>query len=225
MQNVELASNVMLSLKEMFGVQGHSVRQENMRQIYNTKITDGTSVREHYLKMISNLYTMEVLGANIDGESQVDMILQSLPESFKEFRLNYNMKKKKIYSLSKLMNELVAVEGILGTPSVAANMAEASTSQPKSKGKGKKKTKDFTKQDDKQISLGVANKGKKIKGKCFHCGEKGHWKRNCSKFKAANNRRMESTFLLEICLVQNPTNSWCVDSGYTNHICNSLQGF
>ena len=36
---------------------------------------------------------------------------------------------------------------------------------------------------------------------------------------------MKSSFLLEICLVQNPTNSWCVDSSCTDHICNSLQGF
>ena len=83
---------------------------------------------------------------------------------------------KKIYSLSELMNELVAAEGILGTSSVDANMAEASTSQPKLKGKGKrkKKKKNFAKQDGKQVGLGVANKGKKTKGKCFHCGEKGH---------------------------------------------------
>ena len=40
-----------------------------------------------------------------------------------------------IYSLSELMNELIAAEGILGTSSIDANMAEASTSQPKSKGK------------------------------------------------------------------------------------------
>ena len=53
--------------------------------------------------------------------------LQSLPESFKEFRLNYNMNKN-IYSLSELMNELVVTKGILGTSSVDANMAEASTS-------------------------------------------------------------------------------------------------
>ena len=136
-------------------------------------MTDGISVREHCLRMISNLNTLEVLGVDIDGESQVDMILQSLPKSFKEFRLNYNMSKK-IYSLSELMNELVAVEGIFGTSSVDANMAEAYTSQPKSKGKGKKKKKDFTRQDGKQIALEVANKGKKTKGKCFHCGEKGH---------------------------------------------------
>ena len=217
----------MLSLKEMFGEQGRSVRQETMRQIYNSKMAEGTSVREQCLRMISNLNTLEVLGADIDGESQVDMILQSLPESFKEFKLNYNMNKK-VYTLSELMNELVATEGILGTSNVNANMAETSTSQPKSKGKGKKKKKkkkDFTKQDGKQIALGVSNKGKKIKGKCIHCSEKGHWKRNCLKFKAANNKGMKSSFFLEIYLVQNPTNSWCVDSSCTNHICNSLQRF
>ena len=72
---------------------------------------------------------------------------------------------------------MVAAEGILGTSNVEANVGEASTSQPKSKGKGKKKKKkkkDFTKQGGKQIALGVADKGKKIKGKCFHYGEKGH---------------------------------------------------
>ena len=60
-------------------------------------MVEGTPVREHCLKMISHLNTLEVLCADIDGESQANMILQSLPESFKEFRLNYNMKKKKLY--------------------------------------------------------------------------------------------------------------------------------
>ena len=108
-------------------------------------------------------------------------------------------------------------------------MAETSTSQSKSKSKGKKqKRKDFKKQDGKQIGLGVANKGKKndyAKGKCFHCGEKGHWTRNCPKFRAANNKGMKSSYLLEICLVENAMDSQCVDLGCTNHICNSLQGF
>ena len=118
---------------------------------------------------------------------------------------------KKIYSLSELLNELLAAEGILGTSSVDANMAKAFTSQPKSKGKGKKKKKkDFAKQDGKQITLGVANKGKKkkeyAKGKFFHYDEKGHWKRNCPIFKASKNKGMKSSFILEICLVQNPTN-------------------
>ena len=112
MQDVELASDIMLSLKEMFGEQGRSARQDTMKLILNTKMAQGTLVREHCLKMISYLNTMEVLGADIDGESQVDMILPSLPKSFKVFRLNYNMNKK-IYTLSKLINELVAMEASL----------------------------------------------------------------------------------------------------------------
>ena len=173
-------------------------------------MAEDTLVMEHCLTMISNLNTLEVLGADIDGEFQVDMILQSLPKSFKEFKINYNMNTK-IYSLSELRNELVVAEGILGTSSVDANMAEASTSQSESKGKGKKKKKkDFTKQDGKQITLGVANKAKKkkeyAKGKYFHCGEKGHWKKNCPIFRASKNKGMKISFILEICLVQNPTN-------------------
>ena len=119
-----------------------------MRLILNTKRAQGTPVREHCLKMISYLNTLEVLGTDINGESQANMILQSLPESFKEFRHNYNMNKM-IYTLSELMNELVAAEVILGTTSVDTNLVKASSSKPKSKGNGGKKKKEFTKQDGK----------------------------------------------------------------------------
>ena len=44
-------------------------------------------------------------------------------------------------------------------------------------------------------------------------------------FKATKNKGMKSIFLPETCLIHNPTDSWCVDSGCTNHICNSLQVF
>ena len=50
MQDVELAPNIMLSLKEMFGEQGRSARQETMRQIYNTKMAKDGSVRSIVLQ-------------------------------------------------------------------------------------------------------------------------------------------------------------------------------
>ena len=59
----------------MFGEQGHFARQETIRLIYNTKTAEGTSVREHCLRMISHLNNLKVLGADIDGQSQADMIL------------------------------------------------------------------------------------------------------------------------------------------------------
>ncbi|XP_057459282.1 uncharacterized protein LOC130749944 [Actinidia eriantha] len=93
------ARDIMLNLKEMFGEQGRSARQDVMRNLLNTKMTEGTPVREHALKMISFLNELEILGAKIDADSQIDIILQSLPDSFNQFRLNYLMNKNH-YTLS-----------------------------------------------------------------------------------------------------------------------------
>ena len=76
-----------------------------MKALLNTNIAVGTPVRDHVLKMIAHLNELEVLGAKIDGESQVDIVLMSLPESFKNFRLNYSMSKGS-YSLAELLKEL-----------------------------------------------------------------------------------------------------------------------
>ena len=128
-----------------------------------------------------------------------------------------------------MMNEFVVEKGILVTANIDTNMAEVFSSKPKSKCKGGRK-KDFTKQEGKQVALGVANKGKKksrdyTRGKCFHYGEKGHWKRNGLEFIADKNKGIMRSFLLENCLVHNPTDFWFVDLGCTNHIYNVLQGF
>ena len=68
-----------------------------MRALLNTKMAEGISVQEHVLKMIAHLNELEILGAEIDGEidgeTQVNIVLMSLPESFKTFRLNYIMSK------------------------------------------------------------------------------------------------------------------------------------
>ena len=60
----------------------NAARQVSMKQLFNTSMRKGSSVREHVLKMMNLLNELEILGADIDGESQVDIILQSLPESF-----------------------------------------------------------------------------------------------------------------------------------------------
>ena len=63
--------------------------------------------------MIAHLNELEILGAEIDGKTQVDIVLMSLLDSFKNYRLNYTMIKRS-YSLVKLLKELHAAEGIIG---------------------------------------------------------------------------------------------------------------
>ena len=87
------AYNMMMNLKEMFGEQNRAWRQVAMRALLNTKMAEGTLVMGHVLKMISHLNKLEIQGVEIDGESQVDIMLMSLLKSYKNFRLNYSMSK------------------------------------------------------------------------------------------------------------------------------------
>ena len=45
------------------------------------KMAEGTPVREYILKMIGFLNELETLGATIDTQTQVNIILNSLPAS------------------------------------------------------------------------------------------------------------------------------------------------
>ena len=73
---------IMMSLLEMFADKSRPARQAAIRTIMNTKMAEGTPVREHMLKMMDYFNVAEILGAEIDVESQTDMILETLLDSF-----------------------------------------------------------------------------------------------------------------------------------------------
>ena len=93
-------------------------------------MSEGTPVQDHLLKIFDHLNTLEILGAKIDGQSQVDMILESLPESYDQFKLDYVLNHKD-YTLSELMNALTTTEGIIKpTPYVQNTEKVSSKSVP-----------------------------------------------------------------------------------------------
>ena len=121
-QHCPTAYDIMYSLNEMFGDQDRAVRQVAMKELFNTKMAEGTKVRDHVLIMMGHLNELLVYGAEIDGETQIDIILQSLTDSFENFRMNYNMNKLN-FSLAELLKELQAAEGLLKRPP-SVNVAE-----------------------------------------------------------------------------------------------------
>ena len=76
-----------------------------MRALINIKMTEGTTVKDHVLKMFNYLNTLEILGGEIDGKSHIDIILESLPDSFNQFKLNYSINKTDFIFL-ELLNSL-----------------------------------------------------------------------------------------------------------------------
>lgn len=57
----------------------------------NTKMSKGTLVKEHMIKMINLFNEMEILRVENNGETNIDMVLETLLASFSKFKLNYSM--------------------------------------------------------------------------------------------------------------------------------------
>ena len=161
--------DILVSLHEMFGGKGGLAKQAALKATMDAKMSEGTPVKGHMIHMIGLLYNMEILEAKIDGETQVDMVLETLLDNFKQFKLNYNMNKM-VMNLPELMRELQIAEGILKDQKGIHMGVKHSSGSSNQK---KKNTMKSTKQKGK---FKGKEKKKKIngQGKCFFCGHKGH---------------------------------------------------
>ena len=108
-QNLETAIEIIDNLQEIFGQSTRSVRQAALKGIMNLKMGKGTRVRDHVLKMMDYLNEVEIQGAQIDDNSKIDMVLESLPETFKEFKVHYNMNKRNM-TLTELMKNSILLK-------------------------------------------------------------------------------------------------------------------
>ena len=81
-------------------------------------------MKDNCLAMISHISRAEVMGEKLQKEMKIDLILQSLPKHFNQFKVNYNMQKMDLTTV-QLMHELESVEQSLIEP-VSINFTEGS---------------------------------------------------------------------------------------------------
>ena len=84
-------------LKEMFQEKARIERFKIIRALLSCKLTTSGSVSPHVLKMKGHLEHLDKLGLKIEQKLAVDIILQSLPEAYDGFIMNFNM-----YSMEKI---------------------------------------------------------------------------------------------------------------------------
>ncbi|KAI3669061.1 hypothetical protein L6452_40282 [Arctium lappa] len=179
-------------LKLLFQEQVRHERYETSKQLFSCKLAERSPVAPHVHKMVGYIKRLKGLGFPLRNELAIDFVLQSLPDSYHQFVMNYKIQDLES-SLPELLNMLRTVEQKLSRSKLTIPMVP---SDKRMKGEGKPITKFASKALRPKGAIKKKHKGNIPKeGECFHCNKPGHWKRNCplyleEKKKGGTNKRL-----------------------------------
>ncbi|KAL0295009.1 UNVERIFIED_CONTAM: hypothetical protein Sangu_3206500 [Sesamum angustifolium] len=109
------------------------IRYAVMKAFFGARMIEGSSVLEQGEMMLSLVEKLKDIQADFDKEeSYVDVILQSLPPSYDQFIINYNMNGLE-KSLHELINMLVQYDVTIEKSALSVLVGEASASKAKGK--------------------------------------------------------------------------------------------
>ena len=139
---------------------------EASKQFFGCVMEEGSSVSEHVLKMSGHAKKLSDLGIVIPNQLGIHLVLQSLPPSYKNFVMNYNMQNMN-KELPELFSMLKSAEMEIQKEHQVL-MVNKITSFKK-QGKPKKKG-NFKKGGKKDVAPAKKPKaGPKLETECFYC--------------------------------------------------------
>ncbi|EOY19271.1 Retrotransposon protein, putative [Theobroma cacao] len=180
--------SMILHLRELFDREGRIERYEISKELFRCKMAEGSSVRPHVLKMIGLIERLRQLGLAMDHELSIDLVLQSLPDSFSQFMLNFHMNRLEA-TLPELLNMLDTAKRSIRKDKgslLLLSFSKAHTKQQKKKAQKGKKVKS---QNEKALKPKGGVKKDKETDICHHCGKLGHWRRNCKEYLATVSKK------------------------------------
>ncbi|KAK1620537.1 hypothetical protein QYE76_026054 [Lolium multiflorum] len=170
---------LMKELKAIFETHAAVECYEASKQFFSCMMEEGSSVSEHMLAMTGHAKKLSDLGIVIPNRLGINRVLQSLPPSYKNFVMNYNMQNMN-KELPELFGMLKAAEIEIKKEHQVLMVNKTTSFKKQGKSKGK-----FKKGGKKAATPPMKPKnGPKPDAECYYCKEKGHWKRNCSKYLA-----------------------------------------
>ena len=202
------------------------------------KYTINGNVRQHILRVVNAYTKLKALECSLSEALLVIIILESLPEEFEQFKVNYNSLKEK-WPLSEMTARIVQEEERIMRQKkdhvfhVGSNMRKHDGQgfpKPQKKQVKKEGTKPFNPKAFKGKEAGGSSAPSSStpgENACNFCKEEGHYQRDCPGFLKWMNKRGidEITFVDESLYVDFSIKSWWIDSGATTHVANSMQGF
>ncbi|KAK8946897.1 hypothetical protein KSP39_PZI006794 [Platanthera zijinensis] len=196
-----------------------------IQDLFSMRYTGGGGVRDYILKMVYFQTKLQELEIALPEALIVHQALNTLPAEFSILKTTYNSQDE-AWRINDLITRCVAEEEKLKNEKTNTALLVIKTPFKK-----KKKFKAPFKAQDGQSSGNKDTGGKKPLS-CFFCKKKGHVKQECLKFKSWMEKRgfalKGKPLALVLCesnLIEAPSSSWWLDSGATNHVAYTLQGF
>ncbi|KAI3718805.1 hypothetical protein L6452_19689 [Arctium lappa] len=209
-------------LKLLFQEQARHERYETSMELFRCRMSEGSPVGTHMLKMIGHIERLEGLGFSLRKELAIDVVLQSLPNSYSQFVMNNNMHDFD-KSLPELLNMLRTAEQELAKNKSTILMVRK---DKKGKGKGNSIAKPTSKSLKPKGGIKKPKVNVRKEGECFHCNKPEHWKRNCPLYlqekKKGSVTSTSGIYVIEANLCTSYT-SWVLDTGCGSHICRNVQ--
>ena len=157
----------------------------------------------------------------MDEKLNQDLILQSFPESFSQFVINYHMNKLNLL-LPELLNMLKTAQGYFKGDKANHLLLVDGKKKGAMKNGSKRKL-----NPNKSIKKKKAKNSSKD-GSCCFCSKKGHWKKNCKEYLASLKQDASGTskclFMIQtnLSLSSSISNSCVLNIAYGSHIYKSL---
>ncbi|KAK1566157.1 hypothetical protein QYE76_016816 [Lolium multiflorum] len=165
------------------------------------------------------------MGMMIPNQLGIHRVLQSLPPSYKNFVMNYNMQ-----NMNKDLPELFSMLKSAEVEIKKENQVLMVNKTTSFKKQGKPNKGNFKKGGKKVATHPEKPKaGPKPETVCYYCQGKGHWKRNCSKYLAdlksghVKKKGISDIHVIDVYLTGSRSSAWVFDTGSVAHICNSKQ--
>ena len=217
-EKVTTANEFLEEIEKRFAKNDKAETSTLLASLISMRYKGKGNIREYIMEMSHLASKLKTLKLELSEDLLVHLVLISLPAQFSQFKVSYNCQKDK-WTLNELISHCVQEEERLKQEKTeSAHLASTS------KDKNKKRKK------DKEAASGPAQK-KQQKNQdeeegCFFCHNRGHIKRECTKYHAW--RAKKGTLLTLVCsevnLASVPRHTWWIDSGATTHISVSMQG-
>ncbi|KAK1631562.1 hypothetical protein QYE76_005877, partial [Lolium multiflorum] len=217
---------LMKELKTIFETHAAVECYEASKHFFSCMMEEGSSISEHMLVMTGHAKKLSDLGIVIPNRLGINRVLQSLPPSYKNFVMNYNMQNMN-KEFPELFGMLKAAEIEIKKEHQVLMVNKTTSFKKQGKSKGK-----FKKGGKKAATPPVKPKsGPKPDAECYYCKEKGHWKRNCSKYLAdlksglvkKKKEGISDIHVIDVHFTGSRSSTWVFDTGSVAHICNSKQ--